>query len=362
MREASSSFAAAVVDSHVRTTAVESWRGGELLVDSIPVEQGEQTYDDTSPIPGEVSITVPGREWDPTGDPWHPLAPFGQRLYVSTGIRHYTGEEELLGLGWYLITDADPDPLGRGVRVRAQSLERLLADDRLVTPMAPLAGGTLLSEAYRITRGRVPFEEGVPAGVTDRAVPADTVWEGDRLSALSSIAGALPARFRVDDTGLLRILPPAGTTGTPVLELRTGERGVVAEWSTRVSRDEVYNAVVVTGEDNSAERRPLYATAIDDDPASPTFYGGPYGRRQREYSSPLITTNAAALTAARSVLDDERRKSRTALVTMVPDPRLEPRDWVTLSTPTVSGLARVSSIRLPLHPAGGPATLTVEVV
>jgi hypothetical protein len=364
VRAASSRFGAAVVGSHRGILRVEAWRGTELLAAAVPVENGDLSSDDGNAVPHEVTLSVPagsGREWDPTGDPFHPLAPYGQRLFIRRGIVYADGTEELVGLGWYLITDADPDPLGLGVQVRAASLERLLEDSKLQRPMQPIAGGTFESEVRRLAQGMVPVAT-KDAALVDRAVPATIVHENNRLEAIGKLAAAWPARIVVDSRGLLRLLPPVPELpGTPVVELHTGARGVVADWQSTAARGDAYNAVFARGEAPSADALPVEGIAWDDDPASPTYYGGPFGERPLEYASPLLTTEAAAQAAAATMLAKRLRRTRIAQVVMVPDPRIELGDFVDVSTPKVTGVGRVAGIRLPLNPDGGPATLTLEM-
>lgn len=365
MRAASERFAGAVRDSHRARLRVESWRGTELLAESIPVEDGTLVVDGEQPIPGELRIVVPAgirRQWIPT-DPLHPLAPFGQRLYVERGIEYLDGDTEYLGLGWFLITGAAPDPLGQGTQVTAQSLERLLADDRIATPIQPKAGATLFSEVERLVSGRLPVDE-LPAALTNRTVPADVTWEQDRLNALGTILAAWPARARVNDEGLLELLAPVPewhNIGPAVHQLATGERGVVAEWSSDVEREQLYNGVFVSGREAVSDKKQVRGYAWDSDETSPTYYLGPFGRRAFEYASPLLTTVAQCNAAAATMLSKRLRRTRVAVVSMVPDPRLELDDVVEVATPTVEGIGRVSGVALPLRPDGGPATVTLEM-
>jgi hypothetical protein len=362
VRAASARFAAEVVGSHRATFRVESWRGSDLLADAVPVETADLSGDDGASVPHELTLSIPagpGREWDPTGDPLHPLAPFGQRLFVRRGIRYVDGSEELLGLGWYLITSATPDPLGLGVQVRAKGLEQLLEDSKLQRPIQPLY--TFEQEVQRLARGMLPVDTRDPS-LVDRAVPWSIVYEENRMASLIKLAAAWPARIVVDSRGVLRMLPPVpALPGTPVVELHTGSRGIVAEWQTAVDRAEMYNAVFVRGQDPDNAERAVEGIAWDSDPASPTYYGGPFGERPLEYASPLLTTEAACQAAAATMLATRLRRQRVAEVSIVPDPRIELGDYVDVRTPTVNGVGRVAGIKLPVNPDGGPETLTVEM-
>ena len=362
MRASSARFAAEVVGSHRATFRVEVWRGTELLADAVPVENADLTGDDGASVPHELTLSIPagpGREWDPTGDPFHPLSPFGQRVFARRGIVYADGTEELLGLGWFLITSSTPDPLGLGIQVRAKGLEQLLEDSKFQRPVQ--AVGTFEQEVHRLARGFLPIAARDPA-LVDRAVPSSVIHEDNRMAALIKLAAAWPARFVVDPRGVLRLLPPVPELpGTPVVELHTGERGIVAEWQTSTERSELYNAVFARGEDPNNSELVVEGIAWDDDPASPTYYGGPFGERPLEYASPLLTTEAACQAAAATMLAKRLRRQRVAEVTIVPDPRLELGDWIEVDTPTVSGVGRIAGMKFPVNPDGGPMVLTVEM-
>lgn len=358
MRAASARFAEAVLGSHRIVTRLEVWRGPDMLLDDVPTAEGEVTVDGENQIPGELAITVPageGRYLVPR-DPFDPLAPFGQRIHVAHGIRYLDDTDELLDLGWWQIESADPDYLAGGLRVTARPLEQILEDARLMQPRQPPPGATFMSELETLVGPRLPVAEDLPAGVTNRAIPAGRLWEGNRLEALSTLAAAWPARLRVDNQGVLRVLAPADELPrTVVLTLSTGEQGVVARWDAPTSRAEIYNAVFARGEEESADARAVAGYAYDSDPASPTFYGGPFGERPMEYASPLLTTTAAASKAARTLLARRLRRTRTVTVELAPDPRIELDDYVRVETPEVRGVGRVASIRTPL----GPGTMTL---
>lgn len=366
MRTTTERLARAVRGSHRRTTRVEVWRGGEQLVESLPVSEGSLDVNGENAVPGELTLTVPAgvdRVWDPI-HPLDPLAPYGQRLYVSTGVRYLDGTEEVVGLGWFQIRSTDPDYLAGGLSVVADSLEVVLEESKLLEPRAVVAGATYMGEVEALVGHRLPLVEDLPAGVTNRGVPADRIWEGDRLAALGQLGGAWPARFRVDDQGVLRVLPAVDRLPADALEvrheLRTGERGVVASWSAPKSREELYNAVFARGEEETADARQVNGYAYDNDPGSPTYYGGPFGERPLEWSSPLLATKAQADAAARTLLARRLRRRRTITVDMVPDPSVELDDYALVDTPNIYATGRVAAIKLPLTAEGGTMSLELD--
>lgn len=366
-------FAAEVQGSHKVWSNVSVWRAGRLLIASLPISDGEITVDGEQDIPGEVTLTVPagaGRELVPV-NALDPLATFGQRLHISRGVTYPgPGYEQRFGgrfasltnegipQGWFLITATDPDYLTGELKVTALSLERLFEDSLLTQPYQVLPGGTYLSEARRFVGNRAPFRTALPAGVTDRPIGSKTVLEGTRLEILKRLGAAWPARFRFALAGAVEVFPSVDRLNrTPVLTLRTGERGVVAKWDAPRSRDEIYNGVFARGEDEDAAGRVVEGYAVDNNRSSPTYWEGPFGQRPLEYSSPFLKTNAQAAKAARTMLARRLRRTRTVTVEMVPDPRIQLDDYIELDTPDVKGIGRVSGYKLPLREGTGTVTL-----
>ena len=70
----------------------------------------------------------------------------------------------------------------------------------------------------------------------------------------------------------------------------------------RITRDGTYNAVSVSGQTSDANVPPVYGFASDGDPASPTYYNGPFGKKPRFYSSQYITTTEQANDVAINML------------------------------------------------------------
>ena len=94
------------------------------------------------------------------------------------------------------------------------------------------------------------------------------------------------------------------------------------------SREAVYNAVTASGENLSDDFPPVTATVEDLDPTSPTRWGGPWGKRRRFYSSPLLTSTAQASRAAAAILATSTGQARTLTVDSVCNPALEDGDVI----------------------------------
>lgn len=349
----------ALAGSYVMRARAESWLSGRQLDDDIPVADGELTVDRTARVPESLSLSVPieadGVSYDPTGDPEHPLAPYGQRLRISVGIELGPSRIEWVALGWFLITDASVE--GHTVAVRAAGLLQLIDEARLVSPFQPT--GTFSSTLRKLIEPALTAR--ISPSLADRAVPAGMSWDEDRLGAVYELLDAWPADAYVTEDGYLTVVPAADPI-SHVLHLNDGASGTLVDRSASTTRDGGANVVVARGQ--TADGAQVQGAAYDTS-GGPLSYGGDFNPLPVPYfySSPLLTTVAQANAAARTVLARLQRASRQELgVEAVPNPLLRTGDRV-LITSTRLGLdtdAVVEVMRLPLAPGGGPMRLAVR--
>lgn len=338
---------------------VSSWLGGRLLADHIPVLSGRVTATVTQEVPERLTLRVPrwdGRDWLPGTDPAHPLARFGQELSVSVVVwSAVRGVEYETRVGRYLVTDWDYDDTRGVVALTAVGLLQRVADDRLVTPLAPRTGGTFVSEARRL------LPPGMSAGfdpaLVDRACPTSMEWAEDRLAALYEIADAWPARLRIDQWGQVRFLPPLTDVPDPVVRLTDGERGTVVAVDRSDTRAQGYNRVVARSSAPGLEA----VQAIADTTAGPLAVTSDYGVVARFFSSPLITTVGQAAASAETIRRSSLLPTCTIPVTCAPDPRLDLDDPTAVTRDGVTDWGWVTGYDLPLTVADGPMRLDVGV-
>lgn len=374
MLPASPRFYAAVTGSHIRVTRADLWYGGALVAPDLQVVSGELDMDDDAHVRATVSSLVIA---DSTGTlvPTGPgnvstLDVYGSQLHLRSGVQYGSGAEELLSMGWYTIqsTTIDErytrDEFGRWISGGAQHTltlaDRMSAidDARFIAPMQPAANAHCLTEIRRLCAGLVPF--GLWPTITDPPVPASVAYQESRLDAVAALAAAAGVRLYVDSNGALMIRAITDPATDPVAVIVTTDREVT-ETSTGYTRDGVYNAVVARGEQTS-DTSPLQAVAYDTDPASPTRWDGPFGRKPTFYSSPLLTTMAqcqeAAATQLRGII---RGRDRLVTIKAIPNPALEPGDVITALTPRAQFTGVLTSVKLPLAAVGGAAEYTLRV-
>jgi hypothetical protein len=360
MLDASDDLLAVLRGSYVTRLHVNSWRGDELLHDDVPVATGSLSLDRSLAVPERLTFTVPrladGVDWAPRAID-HPLAAYGQLLQVGLGV--YVGDvEEILRLGWYLITDTTTED--DTVDVTAEGMLKLLDEARFVAPFEPSGTFTDTVQALVEPALTVVFE-----GLTDRSVPLGMKWDEDRLGALHEVIDAWPAEAYVTEDGYLRVTDvPTPETDVAVWDVTADPvAGTVVKWSGATTREGAYNIVVARGEDTSNEQ--VQAVEFDEDQTSGTYYGSPFNPLPVPYFfySPLLTTVAQCEKAAKSIVRRKRRaRSKRVSIEMVPNPALRLSDVVTVTNDELDGArGTVEGITLPLTPGGGNMALAVSL-
>jgi len=360
MLDMSSTALDAVQRSYTMDVRAESWLGGQLIADDIPISDGSETCDRSLNIPEQVSLTVPRRDkgfdWDPGTDPAHPLAAYGQMLRIDYGL-DVGGQMEWINRGWFLITESSTD--GDTVTVNAAGLLTLIDEAQMVAPFQPSSTDTLASVIRALVEPALTVS--FDGALIDRAVPLGMQWDSDRLGGVTEVLAAWPADMRVTEDGYL-LVEPVDDSGTPVLSLTDNTGGTVVRWQGSTSRDGAFNVVVAQGEDSAGNQ--LTGVAYDTDPNSPFVWGGSFNPLPvpYSYSSSLLTTIAQCRSAAASTLLRLRRTaSRKISVTMVPHPGLVTGDIVSITGAGLSAAPCViESLSLPYSP--GEQSLTVRVL
>ncbi|MET7479528.1 DUF5047 domain-containing protein [Streptomyces sp. NPDC005648] len=352
---------AVVQRSYTMDIRAESWLGGQLLADGIPVSDGGETRDRSLSIPEQVTLTVPRRDrgfdWDPGTDPAHPLAAYGQMLRIDFGV-DIGGTTEWINRGWFLITDSSAD--GDTVTVTCQGLLTLIDEAKLVVPFQPSSTDTLGSVVRALVEPALTVS--FNGSLVDRSVPLGMQWDSDRLGAVTEVLNAWGAAERVTEDGFL-LIEPVSDAGSSVLSITDdASTGTVVRWQGSTSRDGAFNVVVAQGEDSSGNQ--IQGVAYDSSGTSPFRYGGPFNPLPvpYPYQSSLLTTVDQCRTAAAAQMILLRRQAFRRLgVTMVPHPGLVTGDIITVTgAGLTNALCAIESLSLPYSP--GEQSLTVRVL
>ncbi|MEV3852732.1 DUF5047 domain-containing protein [Streptomyces sp. NPDC050095] len=351
--------------SHGVNAVVTPYLGGVVNGPTVPLLDGEITYDDTAMIRRRLALTVPARtmdrtSWDPGRSTTHPLAAYGQRLRVQCSVSLPSGATYTFAHGWYLISGWELDDDEKAVSVTGVDLSQLIVDDRLLKPSAPVAGGTYASEFTRLLADILTTDY-THAPANGKVNPR-TIYDRDRDAELTKLATAWGARWFVDDQGRAAVWPayaPLDETTQPDVEITDGATGHVVQRTRSAERGRQYNTIVVNGKqpDDARQRAPYGLARLT---TGPMRWDGPYGARPRFYSSEMITTDAQAQDTARALLVPNSTVGRSESVTALPDPALELGDVALVRSQGQRFMGRIVSMKLPLTARGGAMDLAVS--
>jgi hypothetical protein len=184
--------------------------------------------------------------------------------------------------------------------------------------------------------------------------------DSDPWQDATDLATAIGMELFFDALGVctLREVPDPGT-GQSVWTFSDSANPTIASATRSLTDQTVFNYIVAYGEsvDNAV---PVSAVAFDNNPNSPTYFLGPYGKVPTSFTSPQITTVEQAQAAADALLNLSIGNAENVELSVVPNPAIEPGDVITVSVGELklSGTFLVNDVQIPLS-AGEAMVLTV---
>lgn len=285
------------------------------------------------------------------------LSVYGATLRIEQGVDYGADDSETVPLGVFRITEVSGDPDDGPVTISGQGLEWVVQGDKFTEPWK--SSGTAVGAVRALVQRTLPAAT-VISRVTDGVIgPRTFDIEADPWEAAQECAAALGAEVYADPDGVFIIAAlPDLLTAAPVWSVAAGEDGVLVSANRGMSSDGVYNGVLARGENTETNSPPVSALAVDDDPTSPTYWDGPFGHRPMFYTSSTLTTQTAALSAAKLKLAAARAPNATGDLSSLPNPALEPGDVIrVVYGDGVRELHQVQSFSVPLG-AGGDFSIT----
>lgn len=360
MRPVSARFLEALTRSHHLATSFTVLASGNNIGTIDEVIGGGVTLDATAATRGRLDLTLvdDGTLGLVPTDAGALLAPFGHELAVKRGIQYPNGDVELAGLGVFRLDSADIDDSAAGMQIKIAAPDRsaIVIDARFEEPYQVDAGQNY-PDAIRDT-----LLAGYPSmqydfAESDATTPLLLAAEGDdRWAFCQSMAEAIGMSLYFDGDGICVLRPVASLSNDPVATFAEGPNGALLSASRQWTRQGTYNRVIFTGE-NTGETVPVRGVATDDDPASPTYYYGPFGRVPMFQVSSFVTTDDQAASAAAAVLNRQLGIAQSVSFGSVVNPAIEPGDVCTI-TRERAGIDEpnvVDAITIPLD-AASPMT------
>jgi len=367
MYQVSDAFARHITDGHELTTKVSSL----LETDAVPVDvsgwfEGGQITQARQEIrrSGTLTFVDDGSGAAIPTSPDHPLAPYGQELFVEHGVVYPDGTEELIPQGVFRITK---------VNIRYPVVTCTISD------RAWTVSGNKLEEALTIASGRAytdAIEEILRTAYPDIVLHVIAVGHltptlvldafSDPMVECHKMATAIGYELYFDRVGEGHLEPePDNSEATPVLTYSDASEQFIprrdVDWSNLATYDQelewdtsdVVNAVFASGE-NTENAGQFTAWAYDLDPTSPTRWGGRFGMRPLQWVSEKITSTAMAQTAAATELQKRAGISEGLRVPSIPHPGLDVNDPILVIRQQlgINQIHVVDAVPMPLRASG----------
>jgi hypothetical protein len=358
MWEVSERFLEGLRVSHEVITHIDVFYNGALVYQDLPVEEGSVTVDEGSQVRRTANLTVSDPNLDPSSI-IDMLAPFGTEFMVRRGIKFPEGDEESIPLGVFRIDEASRSSWFDGVSIVGSDRSGGLADARFLAGWNTPGGIEIRDEIENLVRDVYPNIEFYD--LTDDDSPTQSaIWDRDRNEAIEKLASALGAEFIFDPLGRAILRPVTVTlSDEPDWTIDCGDRGVMIDVSTGISRSEVYNAVAAFGEQQDGSP-PVTGYAFVT--SGPLRWGGTFGKKPRFFTSQFITSSGQAQKAAKSILVRSTGFNRSIQPTSIVNPALDAGDTLQIVLPNNLEYWHVlRSMTIPLRAADDLPIVTREL-
>jgi len=276
-------------------------------------------------------------------EPFENVNAYAHEIYLERGVQYANGTTEYVGLGYFRVNSVEDVVIrskkfsGSAIRISGEDRMANLRDGRVPSPLQFGSSASVASVLDFLITDVMPGvttvydSTGWPGGsAAATLLGSDHFVDQDRLAFIQELVRAYGKICYFDYAGRFVVKTPPTTTGTPVFNINAGANGVLVRAARTISRDGVYNAVVATGEP-VGDQVPVYGIAFDNDPASPTFYGGVFGKVPKFFSSSFLTTDAQCGSAAQNLLDATHGFPYSVALGLVPNPALEAWDIISVT-------------------------------
>jgi hypothetical protein len=322
-------FASIITGSHTarfRATLVEGFQTGSDPSGLVMrVVDGNVEYDASADIRSTGGVTV-AEAWPNARD--LSLAPYGTEVFLARGVETGAAGTLWAPMGYYRISKTTQSDAARGpLALDLDDRMATIIDSRFLAPRQWLTGtlvGDIVDEVILevYPDAVIVWDDDSDESQLGRALIA----EESRLEVLKTLANGLGKIFYWDELGQLVFKTIPSETDI-IWTVKAGPDGVMVNANRSISRDGVYNAVVVTGE-GADDLVPVRAVAINAQESSPTYFYGQFGQVPRFYSSSFITTQSQAQNAAVNLLRQSLGAPYDVGLSAVPNPAVRPYDVI----------------------------------
>lgn len=357
----------AVRQSHEITVEAEVWAGRYV---SDPTDPDAATVDhlDLDVVAGRVDLDTTRAAWrtcsvdlvDRTGlitprTAEDYLTPYGHEIVLRRGIV-YGSSRFVVPLGVFLISDVDVSEGDDGVSIQLTGVDRSarISRNKWTQPVTSPAGTPVVAaiEAGLVSRWGDVTLDLIDTGDTTPLIVYEAGDSSDPWRDAQALAESVGTVLYFDADGVVRQrVPPDPTGQAAVASYARGEASVLLTTGRRISSEDTYNGVVVTGESSSGSVV-FSGEAWDDNPASPTYRLGPFGQVPYFVTSPLVTSTTQAQAAAVGLLQRFLGRAEAVEWESIVDPALDGLDVIEVTNDVVGVDATyvVEALTYPLTP------------
>lgn len=357
MYPASDRFLPRLAESHTPITEVLLFKTDGQVVTiehtggSVAVDRGQAIRRTCTVTSADVSL-IPLTPADQ-------LATYGARLMIRRGVEYGDGSTELVPLGVFRLDQVSGNPAEGPVTLTGKDISVIVTDDKFTAPYQ--VTGTVVGAITSLVTRSIPDAQ-ILSSIVDAPIGA-RAWDadGDPWAACQEVAAAAGAECYVNSDGAFVIAElPDLLTAIPVWSVEATEGGMYVKGDRSMSSDGVHNGVLAKGEGAGAGA-PVQYLAVDDDPGSPTYWDGPYGRRPTTYSSSTLTTVGACAAAANLQLRAAKAPNSKGDLSSLPNPALESGDVIRVMHPDgLKELHQVAGFTVPLDNGGDFPIATIS--
>ncbi len=325
-------------------------RSGVPIVDNVLVSSGTVTIDRIAAQRSRVTLTVPTMSpFDPiipTSDT-SALTPFGNELVLQGG--YYIGDTPVMfPMGTYTIVDVDVEDTMQDITLTVDVYDRAwgVSARKFRYPYWLNSGANAGSELERLINTVYP---GLTYLITPTSYTAGfgTFTAGsDPWQAATQLAESIGYELYFDVYGRVIARPTPNPANTaPCWWFVEGVGPNNTDWSApfsasnpppncasalgrKWSRQNLPNDITITNSTSATGISPFQGSAVDVNPQSPTYVGGPFGDVPQVTVSRLATTAPAATALAENVLIQTLGSGEMLTITMKPNPVFEVDDVV----------------------------------
>lgn len=293
------------------------------------------------------------------------LTPFrGTELRPYRGVVYSDGTVEVVPLGVFRLEKARVVDDGEGgVKITLEGYDRSakIQTDKFYEPWVIESGTNLVVAIKALVERTFPDTE-YDCKSTSVVTTATKVYDVDDgpWDVITELALSAGCEAYFDAEGRFVVAPSIDLNHLPseAYSYVEGDRCTLLDLSREFIGGK--NGVIVDGESIGDDETPVRAVVWDDDPTSPTYYLGPYGRNPLHHRDQNVKTESDAEAVGRELLYKELGFAAALDVTAMVNPALEGGKIIRVERERsrVYGLYSVESFSVPFKAAG---TQSVEL-